>query len=55
MIPMNAVLVLGAGWALGIVSGPLAAVAAVAAVIVIAVAFAGRRTWRQSAVPPRKP
>ena len=51
MIPMNAVLVLGAGWAIGIVSGPLAAVAAVAAVIVIAVAFAGRRTWRQSAAP----
>ena len=55
MIPMNAVLVLGAGWALGIVSGPLAAVAAVAAVIVAAVAFAGRRTWRQSAAPSRKP
>jgi hypothetical protein len=35
--------------------GPLAAVAAVAAAIVIAVAFAGRRTWRQGAAPLRKP
>ena len=55
MIPMNAVLVLGAGWVLGIVSGPLAALAGVAAAIVVAVAFAGRRVWRQSAAPPRKP
>ena len=55
MIPMNAVLVLGAGSALGIVSGPLTALAGVAAVIVVAVAFAGRRAWRQSAAPPRKP
>ena len=55
MVPMNAVLVLGAGWAIGIVSGPLAAVAAVSALIVIAVAFAGRRAWRQGAAPPHKP
>ena len=45
----------GAGWALGIVSGPLAALAGVAAVIVVAVAFAGRRVWRQSAAPSRNP
>jgi hypothetical protein len=40
---------------IGIVSGPLAALAGVAAAIVVAVAFAGRRVWRQSAAPPRKP
>ena len=54
MIPMNAVLVLGAGWVIGIVSGPLAALAGVAAVIGLALALAGRRTWRQNAAPPRK-
>ena len=54
MIPMNAVLVLGAGSALGIASGPLIAVAGVAATIVGAVALAGRRAWRRSAAPPRQ-
>ena len=54
MIPMNAVLVLGAGSALGLVSGPLAALGGLAAVIVVALAVAGRRAWRRSAVPPRK-
>ena len=55
MIPMNAVLVLGAGSVLGIISGPLIALAGVAAVIVVVVAFAGRRAWRQSAAPSHKP
>jgi len=49
MIPMNVVLVLGAGSALGIASGALLALAGVAAGVVVAVAWAGHRVWRRSA------
>jgi uncharacterized membrane protein YdjX (TVP38/TMEM64 family) len=49
MVPMNAVLVLGAGSVFGLVSAsgswPLIAVAVVAGVIVLAVLLAGRRVW----------
>ncbi len=57
MVPMNAVLVLGAGSALGSVSSPiswpLAALAAVAAVIVVVVLVGGARAWGENAVPER--
>ena len=52
MVPMNVALVLGAGSALGVGSGPLVAVAAVAGAGVATVAWAGHRAWRRSA-PPR--
>ena len=46
MVPMNAVLVLGAGSAVGQVSGwPLAVLAATSLAIVIALVIAGSRAW----------
>jgi uncharacterized membrane protein YdjX (TVP38/TMEM64 family) len=54
MVPMNAVLVFGAGSALGLVSGLTMALGGVAAVIVVAVALAGHRTWRRGAAPRRE-
>jgi uncharacterized membrane protein YdjX (TVP38/TMEM64 family) len=57
MVPMNAVLVLGAGSALGSVSAPvswpLAVLAAVAAVIVVVVLVGGGRAWGGNAAPGR--